>query len=138
MSSLKPILLVFCLYAWIGQVNAFSCAGTDWSTNNSILEGLHVATAVIDFNQTKKFTSPPYVDDFSETWGRAIIGQYPSPRRLLWTLTGRILGHAIISYCLEPKKRHYWQGLTSVLSLSAIINNHNNLGIKLRFKLRLK
>lgn len=103
-------------------------AGDDWTREDTYRQTALTALLIADWAQTRYIAKHP--DEFREE-SFALIG-HPSVGRVNTYMAGLIIGHAAISYVLDPEWRRSWQYLWIGAEFNQVRRNVS-AGVKLQF-----
>ena len=104
------------------------CFAGDWTTADTVRQGVFTGLTVIDWAQTRYIAKHPV--EFGETNG--ILGKEPSVGKVNNYFATAIIGHAAISYILPPAWREGWQYVWIGIEGQKTYHNYS-IGIKLSF-----
>lgn len=105
-----------------------SCMAGDWTTADTVRQGVFTGLTVIDWAQTRYIAKHPYT--FSETNG--VLGDHPSVGKVNNYFATAIVGHAAVSYMLPPAWREGWQYVWIGVESQKTYHNHS-IGIRFSF-----
>jgi hypothetical protein len=126
----------FVLYILLLLPSAAS-AHDDWTTGDTVRQGVVTALLVVDWGQTRWIVKNPTdpVRDGTYNWraeANPILGSYPSIGKVNTYFTAAIIGHAAVSYFLPRGWRDGWQYVWIGAEINQIAHNRS-MGIKIAF-----
>src|SRR5882672_9397495 len=90
-------------------------AGDDWTTGDTVRQGILTGLLIVDWGQTRyivKHPQDPTKQDGTYAWraeSNPLLGSYPSMAKVNTYFSVAIIGHAAISYALPRGWRDGWQ-----------------------------
>ncbi len=101
--------------------------GEDWTTGDSVRQGIYTGLTIIDCKQTKAFTQNPHLHEQN-----AILGPHPSQSRITNLCALSIVGNAAVSYVLPRGWREAWQYVWIGVEAGAVYHNYA-MGVRITF-----
>jgi hypothetical protein len=101
--------------------------GDDWTTADSVRQGVFTGLNLIDCEQTKKFIRNPHMYEKNP-----IMGRHPSQTRINNLCALSIVGHAGVSYLLPRGWRDGWQYIWIGVEAEAVHHNYA-IGVRVHF-----
>jgi hypothetical protein len=101
--------------------------GGDWTTADSIRQGLYTGFTLVDCEQTKTFLKNPHMYENNH-----ILGKHPSQTKVNNLCALSIVGNAAVSYVLPRGWREAWQYVWIGAEASAVYHNYS-AGVRIPF-----
>ena len=102
-----------------------------WSTDDSALQTGLIALIVVDWHQTREFTSKRHKYP-TKYESNPLLKAHPSAREVNRVIAGSIIAHTGIAYLLPKPYRTIWQSLWLGVEADAVYSNYR-AGITLSF-----
>ncbi len=103
--------------------------GEDWSTKDTIRQGVFTGITMMDWAQTRYIAKHPI--EFRET--NPVLGKHPSIGSVNNYFAVSIIGHAAVSYMLPAGAwREGWQYVWIGIEVGAVAHNYS-MGIRMSF-----
>ena len=104
------------------------CFAGDWTTADTVREGVFLGFTVRDWAQTRYIAKHP--ENYRET--NHFLGDHPTTGKVDTYFASAIVGHAAIAYLLPTAWRQGWQYVWIGVEVQKTYQNHS-IGIKMSF-----